>query len=226
MFYLLEDEPNSNPAEWDSDKIISDRYKNCPADPGHPKIGLLRTNDLHIKLHSPKVPDILSTWYSEFIVTDKVAELFRDNNLTGYELRPVVVTSILHGEKDISQLPKLWELKVSGWGGIAPEESGIKLIFRCPDCDMIRYSALQYADKLIDSSQWDGSDFFFVWPMPGYIFITEKAKNIMESHKIGGVKYTPYIKMKTGTGIFGPCPLWHYIGKERAEKLGRPLGIE
>jgi hypothetical protein len=27
---------------------------------------------------------------------------------------------------------------------------------------------------------WDGSDFFMVWPLPRFIFVTEKAKNVVE----------------------------------------------
>lgn len=226
MFYCLEDEPNSHPAEWDSAKIKSDKYENCPANPKHPKIGRLRINDLHIRLHSSKVPDIFSTWYSEFIITDKVAQIFRDNNLTGYELSPVAVTGIKYGKKDITQLPKLWELKVTGWGGFAPKESGIELIYRCPECGWTNYSRLRNAAKLIDESQHDGSDFFIVWPLPGYIFITEKAKSVLEINRIKGVIFTPYNKLDIGKDGFTPGRLWYYMDRERAKKLGGPLGIE
>jgi len=58
-------------------------------------------------------------------------------------------------------LPKVWELEVQGRGGNAHPDSGIRLLYVCPECGYNVYSSFQNG-IIVDESQWDGSDFFTI----------------------------------------------------------------
>jgi hypothetical protein len=55
---------------------------------------------------------------------------------------------------------------------MANPESGIRFneVSSSPEYGFLRYTDLRDAEKLIDVTQWDGSDFFMVWPLPRFVF--------------------------------------------------------
>ncbi len=212
--------------ELDYDAIVGEEIIPCPLDPGHPGIGWYRINDLVAKLRSPKVRDVMNTWHSDYIITDRVATMFKEQGFTGYELRHVDVKLPQTDRFRRVIPPVLWELKATGWGGIAPESSGIKLVTICPGCCYTHYTALLHPEHLIDESQWDGSDFFFVWPMPGFIFITERVKDYVKEKRLKGVDIIPVEKLKSNNYGYSPGRLRYYMDRERAKKLGGHLGID
>lgn len=210
----------------DQDAIVEEEEIPCPLDPGHPGTGGIRINDLVVKLKSPKVRDVSSTWHNDYLIAARVASLFKDAGFTGYSLRHIDVrlpdTDRFQGVKP----PVLWEFKVTGWGGIAPESSGIKTVTICPGCRYTHYTPFTDPEKLIDESQWDGSDFFFVWPTPHLFFITERVKTIVQANKFSGVEIVTLDKLKSDKWGFSPGKLRDYMDPERAKKLGGHLGIE
>lgn len=210
----------------DMDAIIGDKGLPCPLDPGHPGTGVFRINDLVIKLRSPNVRDISSTWHNDFLISDRVASLFKESRFTGYELRHVDVrlpnTDRYRGVKP----PVIWEFKVTGWGGIAPESSGIKPVTICPGCCYTHYTTFTSPRKIIDESQWDRSDFFFVWPMPRRIFITEHVKNVIQTNHLSGAEIITLDQLKGDKWGFSPGKLRDHIDLARAKKLGGHLGID
>lgn len=205
----------------------------CPAQEGHMRAGA-RIGNLSIKIPS-KIGDMIWTWYSEFMITDRVKNLFEEAGFTGYLLKPVTITGFLGKSRKKSlqmmeerELPVLWELVVTGWAGMAPRESGIKLLESesCPVCGMLRYSGLTDPTRLIDESQWDGSDFFMVWPMPRFIFVSEKVKKFIKANKLTGGSIVPVEKLGcTGDYGFGPGRLSYCMPEDRAHLLGDSLGI-
>jgi len=225
-FYNFHYKDNDPVIKIDQDAIVGEEGIPCSIDPDHPWTGWYRINDLVVKLKSQKVRDISSTWHSDYLITDRVAVLFREAGFTGYSLRPVDVRLPKTERWRAVQPPVLWEFKATGWGGVAPESSGIKPVIICPGCFYTDYTSLLRPEKLIDESQWDGSDFFFVWPLPGFIFITEKVKAFVEGHRLTGVDLTPVEHLKLGKGGFGPGRLRLYMDRERARKLGGHLGID
>jgi hypothetical protein len=212
--------------ELDYNAIVGEEKTPCPLDLGHPESGKSRINELVVKLRFPKVRDVMNTWHSDYIITDRVATMFKEKGFTGYELRHVDVrlpqTDRFLGVKP----PILWEFRATGWGGIAPESSGIKPVDICSECCYTEYTSLLHPEHLIDESQWDGSDFFFVWPMPGYILITERVKDFVKEKRLKGVDIIPVEKMKLGKDYFCPGKLRYYMDRERAKKLGGHLGID
>jgi hypothetical protein len=218
---------NSDPViNIDQDAIVEGEVIPCPLDPGHPGTGGIRINDLVVILRSPKVRDISSTWHNDYLITDQAALLFKKQGFTGYTLRQVEVKLPRTDRYRGVQPPVLWEFKVTGWGGFAPESSGIKLVTVCPGCCYTHYTSFSDPEKLIDESQWDGSDFFFIWPTPHLIFITERVKGVAEANKLSGVEIITLDRLKGDKWGFSPGKLRDHIDPERAKKLGGHLGID
>ena len=207
-------------AEWVHDEIETETIR-CPVnDKGHSRGGK-RLTDLSVALPGRNTQDFVWTWQSNCLLTDRVLKLFQDDGFTGFEVKPVKARY----KKSKQTPPRLWELVVTGWAGMAPPETGIKLIEHCPACGSIKYSACLHPDKLIAESQWDGSDFFMVWPLPRFIFITNRvAETIRRDHLTGAVLESPSELTFSGMG-FGPGRLSYWMPEARARELGEPLGI-
>lgn len=169
-------------AEWAEDMVELESIV-CPIDPGHQRAGK-RLSDLTIVLPSPEVGDFVWTWLSDCLITDRVLWLFRQAGLTGFEVRPVVVEKVKRLDKRrLEEIPTLWELVVTGKGGDARPESGIRVIHRCEACGLVKYSSYQNG-ILVDEAQWDGSDFFTVNGYPKHILVTERVKDLIVTHRL------------------------------------------
>lgn len=191
----------------------------CPVNPDHRRAGK-RLTDLVVILPSPRVGDFVWTWYSECVMTDRVLNLFREAGLTGFEARPVVVQRVKRlGKYSVGDIPRLWELVVTGTGGDALPESGIRLIYRCEGCGWEKYSSYQN-DFLVDEAQWDGSDFFTVNGYPKHILVTERVKDVIVANQLTNCMLIPSENVRWGDR---PTPEEFYernyggtIGQERS----------
>jgi len=193
----------------------------CPIDSGHQHSGK-RLINLNVVLQDGAVEDFVWTWYSECLVQERTLELLRSNGFTGFEVKPVNSRFVDSAKNP----PKLWEIVLTGWAGLARPESGIQLDGRrsCSACGHLRYTGLQNPEELIDRSAWDGSDFFMVWPMPRYLFITERVRDAILDNHLSGVQITAISELKKTDG-FSPGRLRYCMPDERARQLGEPLGI-
>ena len=205
-------------AEWAHDEMELETVV-CPTNEGHHGPGK-RLTDLSVTLPGGTVEDIVWTWYSECLVTDRVLELFKSSGFTGFEVKPAKARF----KRSTEQPPRLWELIVTGWAGMASSESGIRLIEHCKNCGLTKYSAGVCPDKLIDVSKWDGNDFFMVWPLPKYVFITDRVAQIVRGNYLSGAVLTPPSELDLSGG-FGPGRLSYHMPHQRARELGEPLGI-
>ena len=186
----------------------------CKEVPDHARTG---ARIGHLQLIAPAKPqDFYWTWYSDCIVTVKVKQAILDAKLTGCEFQP---TKVL-GHNGL----ELWELRLLGWGGMAPRTPGIHLLERCPTCRYLHYSCWADASQIVDWNQWDGSDFFMVWPLPRYIFISEKALAFFESNRFSGLKIARATEFNCESGL-SPGRLSEWMPQERAYMLGRRLDI-
>ncbi len=199
-------------------KIQSEPMIECPANPSHRRGGR-SIPPLHIAINLSEHPDFLWTVYSDCIVSHRVVELLAKENIHSYMTRPVV----LYDNKSRVQIqdPPYQELVVTGWGGIAPEESGVKLVTKCEHCKLLRYSGYTHPEKLVDLQQWDGSDIFLVWPMPRFRFVTKRIKTLFEANKVSGVSFVPLGEMKVSrTMKLAPGRLSDWMPLQRAKELG------
>src|SRR3990172_2751144 len=91
-FYCLGDADQFPNAEWAEGMDFVGTIV-CPIDDGHQRPGR-RADELSIDLPCSKVGDFIWTWYSECIVTERVADLLARGGFAGFELRPVTVVRI------------------------------------------------------------------------------------------------------------------------------------
>ncbi|MGB9619005.1 MAG: double-CXXCG motif protein [Armatimonadota bacterium] len=209
-------------AEWAEDMDYESTVI-CPLHEGHQRGGKRQPN-LSIVLPGKTVDDVddfVWTWLSECLVQDHVLELFRRAGLTGYEVKPVKARF----KRTTETPPRLWELVVTGWAGVAPPESGIRLVEKCEGCGYLKYSDCDDPERLIDPSQWDGSDFFIVWPLPKFIFVTDRVAKLIRENRLTGVVLKDPRKLTNLDG-FSPGRLSDWMPEARARELGGPLGID
>lgn len=181
MFWHFDSGPSTSKlAEW-ADDMDYESTVTCAINDGHQRAGK-RLPHLSVSLPGSRVEDIVWTWYSECLVTDRVLELFKAHGFTGFKVKPVKVRF----KRAKEEPPRLWELVVTGSAGVAPPESGIKLLEHCSGCDLSYYSSCTDPSKLIDAAKWDGSDLFNVWPLGKYIFVTERVAQMIRYEGLTG----------------------------------------
>lgn len=155
----------------------------CSVNPaGHNGLGD-RTSPLSIVLQNIEPDDFVWTWASECLVQEHVLYLFKTEKFTGYEPVPV---HHLEFDPPVKNPPRFWEIVVKGSAGIASVKSGAKILRVCPGCGAADYSRITDSTRVIDASQWDGSDFFRVKPLEGYIFVTDRVIEALKRNAISG----------------------------------------
>lgn len=202
--------------EMDLEQVI------CPIDEGHRRGGKRLTN-LSVTLPGRTVHDFVWTWQSECLVQEHVLDLLRKRGFTGFDVRPVRARFKRASE---GEPPRLWELIVTGWAGMASPTSGIRLLERCPGCGDSVYSGVNNLGAVIDASKWDGSDFFMVWPLPKFIFVTDRVAQVVRQSRLAGAVLKQPRDVNLSGGTVGGGRLSYWMPEDRARELGRPLGIE
>jgi hypothetical protein len=217
-FWLL------NPSRGTNMAITLGKYERveCSADPSHifseQKIG-----ELWVELPSRTLSDFEWTWNSDIFVTPHAVDVLQKNNVTGFETRPL--GKAVYKKRSRGEPPPLFELAVTGWGGMAARTAGVELVEFCPACRHRDYTIAE-PSQLIDPSAWDGSDLFMVWPLPRYRFASNRLAEIIRSHPISGVRLIPAneIPMKRGTNL-GPGSLKTWMPEERALEIGKRFDV-
>jgi hypothetical protein len=209
-------------AEWAPGTTYPYERTGCPADPNHGRL-VQRTDDLHIVLPSARVRDFTWTWYGDCLITDAVLLLFRQAGLTGYQTRPVVVDRVKRtGKRDPSAIPRLHELLVTGKGGDARPESGIRVIYRCERCGYREYSSYRHG-ILLDDSHSDGSDFLTVNGYPRHILVAERVKYLIVLKRLENCSLAPAEGLRWPEGV--PRPEDHGLaGVGKTEVGSRETG--
>jgi len=190
----------------------------CTIDSGHQLSGR-RLRNLNVVLQDDEVEDFVWTWHSECLLQERTLALLLSNKFTGFEVKPVAARFLKSARKP----PRLWELVVTGWDGIAKPESGIRLdqTKSCAACGHLRYSGLRKTQQLIDLTAWDGSDFFMVWPMPRYVFITERVRNVIRENHLSGVHIIETSELKKTDGFSPAGCVVTCLRRERANSVSR-----
>jgi len=224
FWYLRAPDSLRNRAEWDDNKVELERI-NCPLSPSHQRAGK-RLTDLSVVLSNSSVQDFIWTWYHECLIQDQTLKLLRQFGFSGFEVKPVAARF----KKSTERPPTIWELILTGWGGVAKPESGIRLDEpgSCKVCGFLHYTDIVEAKQLIDENQWDGSDFFMVWPLPNFVFVTERVVNVIHEHHLTGLRVERTSELKKSPHVipgYSPGRLSYSMPEQRARELGEPLGI-
>jgi len=197
----------------------------CPVNPLHQRAGA-RLSDLSVELPR-RIGNFVWTWYHDLLVDERVLQVFERARVTGFITRPIHVQrpSVALGSHG-----QLRELVVTGWAGLANPASGIHLdtSASCSACGHLVYSRPTNAARIIDEKAWDGSDFFMVWPLPRYLFVTDRVAGLIRSDGLTGAVLHEARELghRRWPGGFAPGRLSRWMPRERAHELGHGLGIE
>src|ERR1700677_2411102 len=205
---------------WDERAGPRKELHPCPLHhPDHRPFGR-RTRSLHLAIPAIPLTNVMWSSFGDCLVDEKVMNYFLANRFTGINMRPV------HFEDDgpANASVKYWELEVLGWAGMARLESGIRRKEYCPACGHQTYTAFENPGILIDTKQWDGSDFVMVWPMPRYVFVTDRVSHLVRECNFSGVDVIAIEELPIPRG-FGPGGLRNWMPEERARSLGNVLDI-
>jgi hypothetical protein len=219
-FYLLQ-EPEGNKciAELNESAPYGMEKIRCPIKSSHSRGR--RNSHLDMVVPCDPPPDIIFTWMSECLIQEAVRRIFESEGLTGFSSLPASAKL-----KGTGRPTPVYELAVTGWGGMAPAASGIREVEGCSGCGHLHYSQLEAPEKLIDPKNWDGSDFFMIWPLPRFRFVTERVVQVCQKHKISGVNFSQNMRALATRSGYSPGRLSHYMPRERAHLLGEAFGIE
>jgi hypothetical protein len=202
-------------------EVLKDRPSKpivCPRFPGHRRARRL-PGPITIDIEHSDSADCLWTFFSDCLLNDVVIEELLSKGCTGFSTGVVEAKGNATG-KTYSQF------RAVGWGGFASPLSGIHETSRCDFCGTLKYSGLEHPKQLFNPSRWDGSDVFFIWPLPNFICLSPAATEIFVRFGVTGAELTPVDRLRTSGRGFGPGRLSNWMPKERAIEIGRPLGIE
>lgn len=174
----------------------------CTRNPGHQRAGK-RVSRLYVDVLSWNVVDFSRTMLSDIVITDHAREVLRDAKLTGFVVHPADAARVPE-RQDGRTFPKLWELVVVGRGGPAHKESGIAKVQECSECGFVQYSAFK-SGITVDTSVYDGSDFFTLAEYPKSVLVNERAKAVIESHRLTNVNFVESTELKWPKGVIEPA---------------------
>jgi hypothetical protein len=219
QFYLLgAPETENRLCKFASSRVTVREEINCPIDPGHARIGRFFSN-LSVVVPGPPAADILFTWVSHCLAQQRVLGVMERERQTGFWTKPAEALLRKTGEPIAVR-----QLCVSGWGGVVPAESGIRQVVFCPACRWIHWPELTNPEGLIQPRNWDGSDFFMIWPMPLFVVVSERVVRVFKDHKLKGAHFSKSFPAGSGTGL-SPQRLSYWMPEKRAHDLGDDLDI-
>ncbi|MCE5200251.1 MAG: hypothetical protein ABFD54_07270 [Armatimonadota bacterium] len=178
-----------------------------------------RVSNLRVVLKTKDIGDFVWT-IPDCLIQSHVLEMFRNEGFTGFEARQAL-TRIESSTLE----PDLWELMVTGWGGMATAKSGV---VRIPETNI--WEGYPDWSCIVDPNSWDGSDFFIVWPFAFTRLVSDRVAKFIREKKLTGVKlvtpdaYTRWY-MWSNLRQIRTMRLRDHYPEERAREVGEPLGI-
>lgn len=193
----------------------------CVGDPSH-TIANRRVRPLRVVAPVSPLADFQWTPYGECIVNGRVREAFSKAAVTGVGFHPVE-TYTTSGNRFSTE--ELYELVITGWGGLAPAQSGIHVIKECPFCRRRVFSHFTDPHLIFNFDDWDGTDMFTVWPMPRFILMVGRVKDIVVRNRFSGLKICPIADLPINPLIstFTPGNISDWFEEKRAKELAQEV---
>jgi hypothetical protein len=218
-FWLLAPPQNQRRATLAEDTKLE--QITCPDDENHRRGGR-RLGDVRASIDPNGIKDFTWTWQRDMLASEHLLDVFLKHHVTGYEIKPATIS---YSKRSTATPPKLYELIIIGWGGMASNAAGVKVRDSCEACKYRDYT-IANPSRLIDPASWDGSDLFIVWPLPRYHFASDHLASVLRTENITGVKVIPAAKIPFEPGnVASPGLLHMWMPASRARTLGEPLGI-
>jgi hypothetical protein len=198
----------------------------CPLNAGLPSQHATRqrwTNPIKAIGPIHRMTDIEWTVYHDLLIERDIVEKLQAAQFSGIEFRPAELYTTT--ETPIGR--EVFHLKVTGWGGMASPESGIHVIKECPQCKRRVFSGFTDPEKLFTGDAWDGSDFFIIWPMPKFIFVTDRVADWIIKSEYSGVRVKPLEKFqKSLANTYTPGHLHDWFDDAKLAEIMERLGSQ
>jgi hypothetical protein len=191
----------------------------CPAEPDH-RNSWRPPGPITIDLEESGRTECLWTLMSDCLLGEAVIDELQGNRVTGFATNGV--RTVGHSPSGINYS----QFSAIGWGGIAPESSGIHVVEGCRHCGYKRYSPPLHMDKLFDELRWDGSDVFMIWPMTKFIFVVQRVKDILDELGVSGLKLLPIEELKLKGYGFAAHRLKYHFPADRAAQIAGAVGLD
>jgi hypothetical protein len=166
--------------------------------------------------------EIIWSQYGNCAIHGRLAEELKLHGFSGYRLMPAAVRF-----PDGSESREYHEFMVTGWGGVARPESGVRVEETCPGCMWKRCSKLRDPAELIDEGAWTGDDFFVVWPF-GEWFLSARAIEFFHVSTLRScvIRELEAPRPPFDQGSYSASRLSALLPEDLAIRYGRPLGLE
>jgi hypothetical protein len=192
---------------------------NCGEAPRCPQcgtfVGLLQwlpPYRVKLELYGQELGDFIKRSTHAFLISERFAEAFRAEGLTGLEgFHPVEVVRVRSRRKRVgkaSTVPRYFV--VSARYGRAAVDLVLNRVrtLRTPTCSECRSGGISAINGfVVESGTWSGEDIFRPRGMPGELVVSERFKAFAERHALTNVVLTPTEQYVWDPGQLGPAPL-------------------
>jgi hypothetical protein len=162
------------------------------------------------------------TVYGDIIVSGEVAESFRRVGFSGVGFPPVE----LYSSTETPFGRESFEVRANGWGGCAPADSGVRIMQECPYCKRRVFSGYTRPERIFDLEAWDGSDVFLIWPLPRYIMVTGRVRELILDSRYSGVRVRALGELPMPiAGKLGPGHLADWFDAPRVVEIEQGTNI-
>ncbi|WP_233261845.1 hypothetical protein [Vitiosangium sp. GDMCC 1.1324] len=167
---------------------------------------------VELELHGEELGDFISAPGYEWLISERVAEAFRAEGLTGLEgFHPVEVLRV----KCMRKRPRK-PLTVPRYHVVWPcfSRAAVDLVLNrvrtvepltCLECRVAGINAIN--GFVLEPGTWGGEDIFRPRGMPGTIVVSERFKDFVEKHGFTNVVLTPTEQYVWDPSNLGPAPL-------------------
>ncbi|HEY2468400.1 MAG TPA: hypothetical protein VGI45_11275 [Terracidiphilus sp.] len=216
----------------DTERLWADHNKSsgektrvpCSVNPQHMGWNL-RTSPLYLEVKHNSRKELM-IWAWGVAIHNDLAEQFKNEGFTGYQLKPAIVRF-----RDGTTSSAYQELVVTGWAGMVSRLSGMEMTESCRGCHYRRYSAVKNYDNIIDWQQWSGEDFFYVYPFLAWRLCTERVAQFLIGHKVKSSWIEEGFDALRRDSILSKYDvpvgdLNNFLPHDLAAKYGKQIGLE
>ncbi len=173
--FQLTRQPDRSDAIYGVINYVQHEIIECPR---HGRWQGKQISDLEIELYGVELQAFVRVDGPELVATESLLALLKENDIKGYRSRNV---NIVNHERYPS-VPTLYQLVVTGTAGYAPPIMGLSIVGECEICGRVEYPEIPSdLTIIVDALQWDGSDVFTLFELPGYPIVTDNVARILKN---------------------------------------------
>jgi hypothetical protein len=172
----------------------------------------------------PRADALYSTSNAVFLLRVRAIEALRAAGLTGFVTTPAKIT-----RRNGEVMTDFHEFRVSGFGGIASQGAGCRLLWRCSGCGLRKYGDDYRFDVAASEARQPLPDFFVMWPLSHRPYCSERARQVLSTFEVSEIDFTDAAKATKPARIIGDTPVPPYfedVARSRIEAFWAqaPLG--